>query len=191
MSEKREDCEKCNRVSNVRKPQSGVGCDGYQNPNESIFEELCKVGAIEKKRDSRKGAMCAIHPDAEHSIEKCEKFKEVLQSLIDSQLVQISCERDEMGVNVVQESENAQTQVFPKVPTPLTLHGTHNTQAPTCHGPRPITIQVPSPFPYKNSKAVPWKYDVQVELAMFKETEWIPQLAMEPLLSPTSQALEE
>ncbi|KAJ1389952.1 G-patch domain [Sesbania bispinosa] len=91
-------------------------------------------------------------------------FKEVLQSLIDSQLVQISCERDEVGVNVVQESENAQAQVLPKVPTPLTLHGIHNTQAPTCHGPRPITIQVPSPFPYKNSKAVPWKYDVQVRV---------------------------
>ncbi|KAJ1386950.1 hypothetical protein SESBI_40416 [Sesbania bispinosa] len=135
-----------------------------KTPMESIFEELCKVGAIEKKGDNRKGAMCAIHPDVEHSIDKCEKFKEVLQSLIDSQLVQISCERDEMGVNVVQESKNAQAQVFPKVPTPLTLHGTHNTQAPTCHGPRPITIQVPSPFPYKNSKAVPWKYDVQVRV---------------------------
>ncbi|KAJ1435956.1 G-patch domain [Sesbania bispinosa] len=129
---------------------------------ELIFEELCKIGAIEKRRDSRKGAMCAIHPDAEHSIEKCEKFKEVLQSLIDSQLVQISCIRDEGGVNVVQESENTQTQAFPKVPTPLTLHGTHNMQASTCCRPRPITIQVPSPFPYKTSKAVPWKYDVQV-----------------------------
>ncbi|KAJ1384902.1 hypothetical protein SESBI_42114 [Sesbania bispinosa] len=106
--------------------------------------------------------MYAIHPDAEHSIEKCEKFKEVLQSLIDSQLVQISCIRDEGGVNVVQESENAQTPAFPKVPTPLTLHGAHNMQASTCCRPRPITIQVPSPFPYKTSKAVPWKYDVQV-----------------------------
>ncbi|KAJ1377524.1 G-patch domain, partial [Sesbania bispinosa] len=124
--------------------------------------ELCKIGAIEKKRDSGKGAMCAIHPDAEHSIEKCEKFKEVLQSLIDSQLVQISCIRDEGGVNVVQESDNAQTPAFPKVPTPLTLHGAHNMQASTCCRPRPITIQVPSPFPYKTSKAVPWKYDVQV-----------------------------
>ncbi|KAJ1407998.1 G-patch domain [Sesbania bispinosa] len=112
-----------------------------KTPMELIFEELCKIGAIEKKRDSRKGAMCVIHPDAEHSIEKCKKFKEVLQSLIDSQLVQISCIRDERGVNVVQESENAQTQAFPKVPTPLTLHGAHNTQAPTCYRPRPITIQ--------------------------------------------------
>ncbi|KAJ1408938.1 hypothetical protein SESBI_23100 [Sesbania bispinosa] len=131
-----------------------------KTPIELIFEELCKIGTIEKKRDSRKGAMCAIHPDAEHSIEKCEKFKEVLQSLMDSQVEQISCIRDERGVNVVQESENAQTQAFPKVPTPLTLHGAHNTQAPTCCRPRPITIQVPSPFPYKNSKAVPWKYDL-------------------------------
>ncbi|KAJ1377756.1 hypothetical protein SESBI_48555 [Sesbania bispinosa] len=85
-----------------------------KTPMELIFEELCKIGAIKKKRDSRKGAMCAIHPDVEHSIEKCEKFREVLQSLIDSQLVQISCIRDEGGVNVVQESENAQTQAFPK-----------------------------------------------------------------------------
>ncbi|KAJ1385983.1 G-patch domain [Sesbania bispinosa] len=85
-----------------------------KTPMELISEELCEVGAIEKKGDSRKGAMCDIHPDAEHSIEKCEKFKEVLQSLIDSQLVQISCERDERGVNVVQELENAQTQAFSK-----------------------------------------------------------------------------
>ncbi|KAJ1378044.1 hypothetical protein SESBI_48258 [Sesbania bispinosa] len=41
-----------------------------KTPMESIFEELCKVGAIEKKGDNRKGAICAIHPDAEHSIEK-------------------------------------------------------------------------------------------------------------------------
>ncbi|KAJ1430600.1 hypothetical protein SESBI_07746 [Sesbania bispinosa] len=83
-----------------------------KTPMELIFEELCKIGAIEKKRDSRKGAMCAIHPDAEHSIEKCEKFREVLQSLIDSQLVQISCIRDEGGVNVVQESKMPKPKRF-------------------------------------------------------------------------------
>ncbi|KAJ1412080.1 G-patch domain [Sesbania bispinosa] len=126
--------------------------------------ELCKVGAIEKKGVSRKVVMCVVHPDAEHSIEEGEKFKEILQSLLDSQLVQISREKDERRINVVQGSEDAQNQTFPGVPMPLTLHGAHNTHAPTCHGPRPITIQVPSPFSYKNSKAVPWKYDVQVEV---------------------------
>ncbi|KAJ1423472.1 G-patch domain [Sesbania bispinosa] len=124
--------------------------------------ELSKVGAIEKKGDNRKVVMCAVHPDAEHSIEECAKFKEILQSLIDSQLVQISHVKDERRINVVQGSESAQNRTFPGVPTPLTLHGTNNTQAPTCCKPRPLTIQVPSPFSYKNSKAVPWKYDVQV-----------------------------
>ncbi|KAJ1417854.1 hypothetical protein SESBI_16315 [Sesbania bispinosa] len=118
--------------------------------------QLRRKGIVGKERCVLSIQMLSI------SIEKCEKFKEVLQSLIDSQLVQISCIRDEGGVNVVQESENTQTQAFPKVPTPLTLHGTHNMQASTCCRPRPITIQVPSPFPYKTSKAVPWKYDVQV-----------------------------
>ncbi|KAJ1377167.1 G-patch domain [Sesbania bispinosa] len=135
-----------------------------KTPMEFIFEELCKVGEIEKKGDSRKVVMCAVHPDVEHSIEEGEKFKEILQSLIDSELVQISREKDERRINVVQGSEDAQNQTFPGVPMPLTLHGTHNTHAPTCHGPRPITIQVPSPFSYKNSKAVPWKYDVQVKV---------------------------
>ncbi|KAJ1412395.1 G-patch domain [Sesbania bispinosa] len=136
----------------VNHPTQGYGhvlvrdVTDIKTPMELIFEEICKIGAIEKKKDSRKRAMCAIHPEVEHLIEKCEKFKEVLQSLIDSQLVQISCIRDEGGVNVVQESKNAQTQAFPKVPTPLTLHGAHNMQASTCCRPRPITIQVPSPF---------------------------------------------
>ncbi|KAJ1425317.1 hypothetical protein SESBI_11027 [Sesbania bispinosa] len=98
-----------------------------KTPMESILRNFAKLGQSRRKGIVGRGAMCAIHPNVEHSIEKCEKFKEVLQSLIDSQLVQISCERDEMAVTVVQESENAQTQVFRKVPTPLTLHGTHNT----------------------------------------------------------------
>ncbi|KAJ1412366.1 hypothetical protein SESBI_20486 [Sesbania bispinosa] len=69
-----------------------------KTPMELIFEELCKIGAIEKKRDSRKGAMCAIHPDAEHSIEN--------------------------GELTWSKSQKTPKPKFPKVPTPLTLHGT-------------------------------------------------------------------
>ncbi|KAJ1398680.1 hypothetical protein SESBI_30872 [Sesbania bispinosa] len=82
-----------------------------KTPMELIFEELCKVGAIEKEEDSRKGAMCAIHPDAEHSIEKCEKFKEILQILMDSQLVQISLVKDERRINVVQGRRVPKTNI--------------------------------------------------------------------------------
>ncbi|KAJ1419406.1 hypothetical protein SESBI_15157 [Sesbania bispinosa] len=32
----------------------------------------------------------------------------------------------------------------------------------TTNRPIPITIQVPTSFPYKDNKAVPWRYDVEV-----------------------------
>ena len=43
---------------------------------------------------------------------------------------------------------------------PLVIHFTRELVAPV--EVYPVVIQVPSPFPYKNDKAVPWKYGISV-----------------------------
>ncbi|KAJ1433756.1 hypothetical protein SESBI_05903 [Sesbania bispinosa] len=47
------------------------------------------------------------------------------------------------------------------MPKPLDIHHVKGTPLPTPCGIRPLTILIPTPFPYKSTKAVPWKYDVQ------------------------------
>ena len=52
---------------------------------------------------------------------------------------------------------------------PLVVHYTKNVITLSPDGLRPITIHVPSAFPYKDNKAVPWRYDVHVCVEDLKE----------------------
>ncbi|XP_027368345.1 uncharacterized protein LOC113874309 [Abrus precatorius] len=131
-------------------------------PLKVIFVELCKADLI--KGFVHEENMCHLHPNAYHSIEDCEEFKHVLQTLMEKHLVQIEHPKEKNEVLTVDE----QSLTFPK---PLVIHYTKCVDTPTTHGTRPITIQVPASFPYKDNKAVPWKYDVRVYVDNFKENQ--------------------
>ncbi|XP_052732430.1 uncharacterized protein LOC128196229 [Vigna angularis] len=51
-----------------------------------ILEALLKVGIL--KGDYDESMACTLHPDAEHSIEECVEFEEILQDLLDRGLMQ-------------------------------------------------------------------------------------------------------
>ena len=98
---------------------------------------------------------CGLHPDADHTMERCDDFKQILQDLMDKQLVQVGYTRSNNDVLVIDDSALA----FSK---PLVIHYTRNASAPAPMGPKPITIQIPTTFPYQSNKAVPWRYGVEV-----------------------------
>ncbi|KAJ1388669.1 hypothetical protein SESBI_38936 [Sesbania bispinosa] len=146
-----------------------------------IFEELCEFGGIkgltETERRNDKEMKCGFHCSDEHSIEECDEFKQILQSMMDAHLIQISCESEGREVSMIKESavprKKECTDVEPAVstlptkeqttsmPKPLDIHYVKGTPSPAPCGIRPLTIRIPTPFPYKSTKAVPWKYDVQ------------------------------
>ncbi|KAJ1412467.1 hypothetical protein SESBI_20430 [Sesbania bispinosa] len=57
----------------------------------------------------------------------------------------------------VEEEEQCMRRRVEEVKTPLGDAAVRTTNRPI-----PITIQVPTSFPYKDNKAVPWRYDVEV-----------------------------
>ena len=98
---------------------------------------------------------CGFHADSDHSIEECSEFKSFLQDLMDRHILQIWHQRKEKEVfaQIGKESN------IPK-PKPVVIHFTRESVAPVeVHL---VVIQVPSPFPYKTDKAVPWKYWISV-----------------------------
>jgi len=44
---------------------------------------------------------------------------------------------------------------------PLVIHYAKNSPAASPFSPQLITIQLPTHFPYKDNKAVPWRYEVE------------------------------
>ncbi|KAJ1430872.1 hypothetical protein SESBI_07463 [Sesbania bispinosa] len=124
-----------------------------KTPLRVIFKELCKAGWV--NGNIAGDGMCELHSDTNHTIEDCEEFKRMLQDMMDRKLVQIGCGGNIVDVSVIDYSASTS-------PKPLVVHYTRDAAVRTTNRPIPITIQVPTSFPYKDNKAVPWRYDVEV-----------------------------
>ncbi|XP_017416451.2 uncharacterized protein LOC108327238 [Vigna angularis] len=116
-----------------------------------IFEALLKKGLV--KGDYDLGIACALHLEAGHSIEECMEFKIFLQDLLDRNLMQVcrKVREEEVFAQIGGESDVT-------LPEPLVIHFTRTTPALVTEGNPSVVIRVPTPFPYKNEKAVPWRY---------------------------------
>ncbi|RDX99610.1 hypothetical protein CR513_17305, partial [Mucuna pruriens] len=80
------------------------------------------------------------------------EFRELLQELMDAKFVQV----DKLGRN--EEIATAHEENRRGTPRPLIIHFT-----PLTNVSKPLEIRVPTPFLYKDSKVVPWKYDAEIQ----------------------------
>ena len=118
----------------------------------TIFRDMHKFGMIKGSFEEDMGS--GLHPSANHIIEECDEFKSILQDLMDKKLLQVG-----YFVNDVLTIDSSMT--FLK---PLVIHYTICATYLTPSGPKSFTIQVPKDFSYKDNKAVPWKYDIEVSV---------------------------
>jgi len=127
--------------------------DKIKSSMEDVFMTLCQTGLLKVK--CQQGGTCSFHPDAQHSINECSGFKDLLQDLIDRHILQVCYKEREEEICTLPGEEP-----FPAGPKPLVIHFTKTSHVPS--GRQPIVIHTPSPFPYKSEKAVPWKYGINL-----------------------------
>ncbi|XP_017428789.2 uncharacterized protein LOC108336853 [Vigna angularis] len=116
-----------------------------------IFEALLKKGLV--KGDYDLGIACTLHPEAGHSIEECMEFEIFLQDLLDTNLMQVcrKVREEEVFAQIGGESDVT-------LPEPLVIHFTRTTPVLVTEGNPSVVILVPTLFPYKNEKVIPWRY---------------------------------
>ncbi|XP_027188420.1 uncharacterized protein [Cicer arietinum] len=128
-----------------------------------IFSELCKFGLIQGNADVK--ARCNFHLNEDHSIEECNEFKKELQKLINMGTIQIGRWEKDDGMIATQSEE----KLGITIPKPLVIHFTKEESMNAPGDLRTLIVQIPSPFSYKDNKAVPWNYNVEVHLAKQKD----------------------
>ncbi|RDX70667.1 hypothetical protein CR513_50057, partial [Mucuna pruriens] len=115
-----------------------------QTPMGFVFNELLKYKIISKESVGvGESSICS-------NIK--ESYTKLLQNLMDSGLVRVYKGRKEEAMVTIQRENKGNG-----APKPLVIHFTLTTTAPKL-----LVIQIPSSFPYKDSKAIPWKYNVEI-----------------------------
>jgi len=117
-----------------------------------IYEAIQKASVI--PRGGHKKDSCLKHPGVPHDMETCSTVGDLLQQMIDQGRLEVSNEEDEEQHICMQSTDKE----GPKKPKPLVIHFTKDTAPQRPRHPSAVSGVRPIPFPYKNSRAVPWKY---------------------------------
>ncbi|XP_017639979.1 uncharacterized protein LOC108481346 [Gossypium arboreum] len=119
---------------------------------------LCRPNRIFKEGNTKSQYFCDFHEIERHDIQSCEGFRKLLQDMMDNKEVKIFNKKEEADKGEVCTSKN-QSSVFPySADQPLVVYYDAKKKQVKLK----MTIEVPSPFPYNDNKAVPWKYDVNI-----------------------------
>ncbi|XP_052882769.1 uncharacterized protein LOC128291612 [Gossypium arboreum] len=124
--------------------------DEIRMPMRVIWEEMMKRGMLTSKNTKERTW------DYGEFREDCEEFKALVQGFIDNKELQVYEGSSSEKQVCVLENEQQRTS-RPRII--ISLPGNNEMGAPTA--PK-LIIHTPTPFPYKDSKKVPWSYDCSV-----------------------------
>ncbi|XP_052489886.1 uncharacterized protein LOC105762019 [Gossypium raimondii] len=123
---------------------------------------LCPSSKILKEESTKDQSFCDFHGIEGHDIQSCREFRKLLQDMMDNKEVKVfdSVERaDEGGIC----ASDDQLMAFPySVDRPLVIYYEAKEEEVSREVKPSLIIEVPAPFPYKDNKAVPWNYDVNI-----------------------------
>ena len=130
------------RIRNVEEVQTSM---------KQIFWGLVEAGYMTPQvSDREKGFQsCEYHAEEEHDIEECLEFRKGVQELMKLGIVDVTRPNNsEKEVNTVE-------RFVLKIPRASEAPNPKNVV---------VVIKKAAPFPYKDTHAVPWRYDVKVEV---------------------------
>ena len=127
-----------------------------------VYEALVKAGRLEsrqrkeKKIEDQEKCFCQYHGRTmDYSIQKCRKFLELVQEMMNEGEIELCEKMEEQNVSVLQGEA-------PKLVTVFYRGGGQQTsrEVPYFLTPR-LVVKVPTPFLYASDKTMPWNYTSQ------------------------------
>ncbi|KAL4368642.1 hypothetical protein GQ457_05G011370 [Hibiscus cannabinus] len=131
-------------------------------PLKWVWEMLVENGILNAGRVvNRTDDFCEYHQGEGHEIQGCQEFRRLIQSMMDNKELEFfskGCDYEVQDVCVIDDTPTPGNFAGLK---PLIIKvgpkGTEDIAAATSA----LVIKAPAPFPYKDSKRVPWKYECE------------------------------
>ena len=127
-----------------------------------VYEALVKAGQLEgrqgEKEEIKDQETCFCHyhgRTTDHSIQKCQKFLELVQEMMNEGEMEFYGKMEEQNISVLKGEA-------PKLVTIFYRGGGQQTSRKVPHFPTPrLVVKVPTLFHYTSDKIVPWNYASQ------------------------------
>ncbi|KAL4278757.1 hypothetical protein GQ457_03G028250 [Hibiscus cannabinus] len=131
-------------------------------PLKWVWEMLVENGILNAGRVvNRTGDFCEYHQGEGHEIQECQEFRRLIQAMMDNKELEFfskGCDYEVQDVCVIDDTPTPGNFAGLK---PLIIKvgpkGIEDIAAATSA----LVIKAPAPFPYKDSKQVPWKYECE------------------------------
>ncbi|XP_052485179.1 uncharacterized protein LOC105797583 [Gossypium raimondii] len=157
-----------NAVTNEDNWRAKVHVAEVRTPLRKVWEMmienglLCPPSRILKEESKKDQSFCDFHGIEGHDIQSCKEFRKLLQDMMDNKEIKVldSVERAEEGE--ICASDNQSTVLPYSVDRPLVIYYEAKKEEVSREVKPSLIIEVPVPFSYKDNKAVPWKYDVNI-----------------------------
>ncbi|XP_016684204.1 uncharacterized protein [Gossypium hirsutum] len=123
---------------------------------------LCLSNRIIKEKSRKDQCLYDFHGVEGHDIQSCKEFRKLLQDMMDNNEVKVFDRIEGAEEGEICASDN-QSMAFPySVDRPLVIYYEAKREEVSQEVKPSLIIEVPAPFSYKDNKAVPWKYDVNI-----------------------------
>ncbi|XP_052489426.1 uncharacterized protein LOC105797480 [Gossypium raimondii] len=147
-----------NMVGEVTGKKVKKNIEEVRIPLRRVWKEMVRRGLIvsDVVESDETQNYCEFHHEVGHEIQVCEKFRALVQSMMDVGEMEFFEEEERKGSICVSESETR----IPKI----IISRPRVTEVKTWVTPK-IVIQKPTKFLYKNSKKVPWNYECEITIS--------------------------
>ncbi|XP_052481270.1 uncharacterized protein LOC105762258 [Gossypium raimondii] len=123
---------------------------------------LCPSSKILKEESTKDQSFCDFHGIEGHDIQSCREVRKLLQDMMDNKEVKVFDSVEGAEEREICASDD-QLMAFPySVDRPLVIYYEAKKEEVSREVKPSLISEVPAHFPYKDNKAVPWNYDVNI-----------------------------
>ncbi|XP_040967134.1 uncharacterized protein [Gossypium hirsutum] len=134
-------------------------------PLKEVWKKMAERGLITQNsgvRPQEANNYCEFHDQEGHEIQKCSKFRALVQGLMDNKELEFFEYIGSLEEADVCASEERSTKDVYKVNHPVVIISRPRMNEAGARVAPKVVIQKPVAFPYKDSKRVPWNYSCNV-----------------------------
>ncbi|KAE8735344.1 No pollen germination related 2 [Hibiscus syriacus] len=153
-----------NAIQEENRKKAKTDISEIKSPFVWVFQQLSLAGIIPQQfrpKQNEGKNYCEYHQEQGHKIQLCPEFRDLVQKLMNNREIEFFEEEPEKKEDDVCSSEDSKPSQ--RINDPVIINVKSSTAVPAPIRPK-VVITTPLPFPYKDTRRVPWNYTTNVSM---------------------------